>query len=104
MTELRCTVQTCAHNKNQYCSLNAITVGGSTAKHSTETSCDSFKERKGDSFSNSTGEASPTSNIHCKAEECKFNNQCKCHAGKINVEGRNACSTNETECATFVKA
>ena len=28
MPELKCTVQTCMHNKDFYCDLNAITVGG----------------------------------------------------------------------------
>ena len=28
MPDLRCTVQTCAHNKNFYCDLDGIVVGG----------------------------------------------------------------------------
>ena len=27
--------------------------------------------------------------------------ECQCHAGKISVEGGNACHCQETECATF---
>ena len=90
MPELRCTVQTCTHNKNFYCDLDGIVVGGNSAKRADETCCDSFEERKGDSYSNVTGEASPTSKIDCK-----------CHAGKISVEGSNACQCGQTECATF---
>lgn len=101
MTELRCTVQTCVHNKNEYCALNSITVGGSTAKKADDTCCDSFQERKGDTFSNSVGQASLNTRVDCKATDCKYNTQQKCHADKINVEGRCACSTGETECATF---
>ena len=59
MPDLRCTVQTCAHNKNFYCDLDGIVVGGNSAKRAEETCCDSFEERKGDSYSNVTGEASP---------------------------------------------
>ena len=45
MPELKCTVQTCMHNKDFYCDLNAITVGGKSARKAAETSCDSFEER-----------------------------------------------------------
>lgn len=101
MPELRCTVQTCAHNKNFYCDLDRIQVGGDKARRPKETCCDSFVERKSDSYSNVTGEASPKSEIDCKAVECMYNNQCKCHAGKISVEGSSAHQTEQTECATF---
>ena len=90
MPELKCTVQTCMHNKDFYCDLNAITVGGKSARKAAETSCDSFEERKSGTYSNVTGEAGPTSKIDCQ-----------CHAGKISVEGSQACSCDETECATF---
>ncbi len=101
MPELKCTVQTCLHNKNFYCALDSIVVGGKQAKKAQETSCDSFEERKGNSYSNVTGEASAISNIDCKAEDCTYNKNCKCHAGKISVEGSNACHCDQTECATF---
>ena len=32
MPELKCTVQTCAHNKNYYCALDKIVVGGDSAR------------------------------------------------------------------------
>ena len=57
MPELKCTVQTCMHNKDFYCDLNAITVGGKSARKAAETSCDSFEERKSGTYSNVTGEA-----------------------------------------------
>ena len=101
MPELKCTVQTCTHNKNFYFDLDSIQVGGDSARRADETCCDSFEERKGDTYSNITGDASPTSNIDCKAVECMYNQECKCHAGKISVEGSSACHCEETECATF---
>lgn len=104
MTELRCTVQTCMYNKDYYCALKSITVGGSSAKKPEETSCDSFRERKEGSYSNALGEATATSQIDCKAIDCMYNNDCRCHAGKINVEGNHACTAKETECATFARA
>ena len=101
MPELKCTVQTCLHNKNYYCNLDTIQVGGNSAKRAEETCCDSFQEKKGDSYSNTAGEASACSCIECKATECLYNDACKCHAGKISVEGGNACNCDQTECATF---
>lgn len=101
MPELKCTVQTCMHNKNFYCALDNIVVGGSDAKDAKETCCDSFEERKGNTYSYVTGEASPLSKIDCKATECTYNKDCLCHAGKISVEGSNACHCEQTECATF---
>lgn len=101
MPELKCTVQTCLHNKQFYCDLDHIQVGGERAKRADETCCDSFEERKGNSYSNVAGEASPTSDIHCEATECRYNQSCKCHAGKISVEGGDACHCKDTECATF---
>lgn len=101
MPELRCTVQTCRHNQDYYCDLDAITVGGDRAKRPVETCCDSFEERVGESYGNAANEASPTSRIDCKAVCCQYNENCVCYAGKISVEGGDACQCEETECATF---
>lgn len=101
MPELRCTVQTCQHNKDFYCDLDRISVGGNQARRSEETCCDSFEERRGNTYSNVTGNATPTSSIDCKAVECRYNEECRCHAGKISVEGSRACQCEQTECATF---
>ena len=103
MPELKCSVVTCVHNKQNYCELEAIEVVGSSAKMSEQTSCGSFVERKGESYSNSAKMASPTSDIKCQARECTYNQECKCHAGKISVMGSDAKRTEETECATFKK-
>ena len=73
MPELKCTVQTCVHNQQFLCNLDKIEVGGNKAKRSEETCCDSFQERKGDSYSIVTGTASPTSTIDCKATDCQYN-------------------------------
>ena len=101
MPELRCDVQTCAHNKQMYCDLEKIEVGGEHATTKGETSCKSFVERKGNSYSNSMKEATATSDIDCKATECQYNQSCKCHAGKINVSGNDASKIDETLCSTF---
>lgn len=102
MPELKCTVQTCVHNKQFLCDLDTIEVGGSDAKTARETCCDSFQERKDGTYTNVVeGTASDLTQIDCKAVECMYNKECKCHAGKISVEGSNACQCEGTECATF---
>ena len=45
MPQLKCTVQTCVHNKQFLCDLDEITVGGESAKNPKETCCDSFQEK-----------------------------------------------------------
>ena len=90
MPELKCTVQTCVHNKQFLCDLDKIEVGGSNAKTPRETCCDSFQERKNDSSSNSysnsysdvNGKASDCSCIDCKAVECMYN----CNLEKVKQE------------------
>ncbi|MEF9942105.1 MAG: DUF1540 domain-containing protein [Lachnospiraceae bacterium] len=101
MPELKCTVQTCSHNQNYYCNLDKIEVVGSSAKNAKDTCCDSFIERTANNYNNTIGEASPTATIDCKATDCTYNSSCKCNAGKISVEGGNACQCEQTECATF---
>mgnify|MGYP003292362994 CR=1 FL=1 len=103
MPELKCSVQTCVHNKQNLCELDAIEVMGSSAQRPGETSCGSFVERTGNEYSNSVKDVSITSNIDCQARECKYNESCKCHAGKIDVSGSDASQSEETECSTFRK-
>ena len=104
MPELRCTVQTCMHNKQNYCDLASIEVKGDTATTIDGTCCGSFVERKdGNAVSNVTGEASPLSVVDCKARHCMYNKDCKCQAGRISVEGSTACKYDDTVCATFEK-
>ena len=101
MPELRCDVHSCVHNKNMYCDLDKIEVGGDSATTPRETSCNSFAERKEGTYSNSMQEATAKTNIDCRAVECTYNESCKCHAGKIDVSGNDASRVDETCCSTF---
>lgn len=102
MPELKCTVQTCMHNKDYYCDLQSITVGGDAATKAQDTCCDSFEERKSGTYSNMGGNATAQSTIHCQAQKCQYNDNCCCQAGKISVEGSGASCCGQTECATFI--
>ena len=87
MPELKCTVQTCMHNKDFYCDLNAITVGGKSARKAAETSCDSFEERKSGTYSNVTGEAGAARKRECTAPEGQEQKGGQRGAGKIRGGG-----------------
>ena len=62
------------------------------------------KLRREGSYSNKTDSmksVSDCSDVDCQAKDCRYNEECKCHAGKISVEGGDACHSSGTECATF---
>ncbi|MEF9917288.1 MAG: DUF1540 domain-containing protein [Lachnospiraceae bacterium] len=102
MPELKCTVKTCAHNQQMNCDLDQIKVEGDAAKNPSGTLCASFEQSKGDrGYSNSVGSMSACSCVDCKAIGCTYNEACKCQAGTISVEGSNAGTAGQTECASF---
>lgn len=102
MTQLKCSVRSCMYNDNEgnLCSKGDIMIGGKSATASNETRCESFEERRG-SASNSVGSPSEKIEVGCKAENCVFNEECKCSAQSIGIAGSNAYSCAETECASF---
>ena len=53
MTTLKCSATTCMYNKEQLCSKGDIDVTGENATTANETSCGSFRERSGNSVTNS---------------------------------------------------
>ncbi|MDD3278571.1 MAG: DUF1540 domain-containing protein [Lachnospiraceae bacterium] len=101
MPVLSCSAVTCVYNQDELCSKGDIKVGGSDARDADQTCCESFKERSSSSMSNSQGCGCTTIGVDCKAQECEFNEQCKCKAGAINIGGQNACQCQETRCSTF---
>lgn len=101
MTQLDCSVTNCKYNEDHCCCKDNIQVDGRTARTSNETCCGSFVERTTDAVSNSNLEPKKPTNVECKAENCNYNENCKCHANSIDIQGHNACCCGETECATF---
>lgn len=101
MPELRCTVETCAHNKQCCCDKGDIHVDGDRAQAKSETCCNSFQDYATTNYSNSCKSASCTSQIHCDAQTCKHNCDCVCHADNVEMQGSNACNCCDTECASF---
>ena len=84
MPALSCSAMTCVYNQNELCSKGDIRVGGSEAKSSMETCCESFKERGEGTMFNSTGCGCTKIGVDCKAQNCTFNDNCKCEAGLVN--------------------
>ena len=68
MPALSCSAMTCVYNQNELCSKGDIRVGGSEAKSSMETCCESFKERGEGTMSNSTGCGCTKIGVDCKAQ------------------------------------
>lgn len=68
MPRLECSVTSCRYNQNRGCVRENISVGGAGASSTSETCCDSFEERRGDSFMNSSKEPSERVNIRCEAK------------------------------------
>ncbi len=101
MPELKCTVETCIHNKYCCCDKGSIDVDGSAAKSKSETCCSSFADSAMSNYSNSAKAASLTSQIHCNASNCQYNKGGECEAGCVEVQGSNACQCGDTECASF---
>ena len=87
MPALSCSAMTCVYNQNELCSKGDIRVGGSGAKSSMETCCESFKERGEGTMSNSTGCGCTKIGVDCKAQNCTFNDNCKCEAGVFRAGG-----------------
>lgn len=101
MIQLDCSVQNCKYNEDHCCCKDNIQVDGSSARRSNETCCGSFVEKTTDAVSNMSLEPAKPTNVACKADMCKYNDNRKCHADSIDIQGKNACCCGETECATF---
>lgn len=101
MAELKCDATNCGYNKEKCCCRGDITVGGKCACTTEQTCCESFRDRKTDSFINSLNEPCKTISIDCEAANCVHNKEYKCYAEHINIIGQGACECHATACETF---
>ncbi len=100
MTYLDCSATGCMYNADHCCCKGDIRVEGSEAHKTAETCCGSFKERRGDG-TNVAKRVSKSVDVSCEACNCEFNKDKKCSAEHIGIAGSNACTCQETECASF---
>ena len=101
MADLCCKANACMYNKDELCCKGDIMVGGTHACECEETCCESFIERRGETFSNALSHPSSTISIDCDAVKCKYNSNYKCVADHVDIEGSGADTSKETCCGTF---
>ena len=101
MAELKCGVENCGYNQDCCCCKGDIMVGGQHACDCGDTCCESFSQRRGDSYTSSLFHPSRTISIDCEATNCTYNSNYKCHADHVDIRGCGAADCKETECATF---
>lgn len=100
MPKLKCDACSCSYNKDYYCCLNGIAVGGEKATHEGATCCASFADRDS-AITNYSQEPVASMDIGCEAVNCTHNSNCKCQAEEVCICGDHACNCNETKCSTF---
>ena len=101
MADLCCNANTCMYNKDELCCKGDIMVGGKHACEKEETCCDSFAEKRSDSYSSAMDHPSQTISIDCEAAKCKYNTDYKCYADHVDIRGAGAAGSKETACGTF---
>ena len=101
MTELGCSVRNCLHNADGCCCKREILVDGYEAKEAFETCCASFDEAKEGLFSNLFQTPETRLTIECDAVRCRYNEDNRCQATRVDIAGDGAADSMETRCATF---
>lgn len=99
MTDIFCSAENCAHNKDKCCCLTNIHVGGQNARNCDATCCDNFIKQHA---TMQIGEcACHHTVIDCDAHNCVHNCHGECNAQNIDVRGESSCTCTETACETF---
>ncbi|WP_342756669.1 DUF1540 domain-containing protein [Kineothrix sedimenti] len=101
MAQLDCIVDSCVYNKSECCCKGDIMVGGKHAHHEDDTCCESFSEKRGDSYTSALEHPCKTISIDCEASKCVYNSNYKCFAQHVDIKGSGASDCRETACATF---
>ncbi len=104
MAELKCGVENCSYDQDNYCCKGDIMVGGKHADNCKDTCCESFNERHEGAYVSSLEHPCQTISIDCEAVKCVYNSNYKCHAEHVDIRGCGACDCRGTECATFREA
>lgn len=102
MNDLSCKVTTCSYNGDDKCKKGSIKVEGPNADSKSATCCSSFAEEGRDKASSECNcEPKKSTNILCDAIKCMYNEARSCVAKHVDVIGKNAMVSSETECETF---
>ncbi|MEG0319352.1 MAG: DUF1540 domain-containing protein [Niameybacter sp.] len=103
MPKLRCTVDNCSYNKEEYCTLNYILVDGDgqVATNVEDTCCTNFDASEY-TLSNQEHMAQAVVDIKCTADHCIFNEDNVCEAEEVGMAGASTCTcSQDTQCGTF---
>ena len=104
MTVLNCSVKNCYYNKSSKCCKDGIQVGGTDATIVDATYCEDFRKVKDSATAKSEHcDCVPDKkkNVRCDAVRCTFNDNCRCHADEITIDGNGATHQSQTECGSF---
>ena len=96
-TNLGCSAINCVYNTSGECYSESIKVDGRQATTTSHTCCSTFRDQDTCGFTNSADECDcvKTSNIDCKACNCKYNENENCTAPSVKINSVNA------SCETF---
>lgn len=100
MANIVCTVTNCYYNKREGCTAPSLKVDGENAGESRFTSCETFIEQK-PGIRSSVSDPKSNTPIECMAVKCQYNENKKCEASRIVINGKNAEHSEETCCSTF---
>lgn len=106
MTNLQCSVQSCASNQQGCCCQHAIKVQGKDAHCAASTCCQSFFKKGEGEVSNSTHytQPNPALDVYCTAADCRYNDGARhCTAANIEITGGTPDLMHGTQCSTFEK-
>ena len=104
MPRLNCSVKNCYYNESKQCCLDKIQVQGQDASFVEGTFCGEFKEKlDATTAKNCYSDKRPERNlqVRCDAKNCLFNDNDKCHAREIDIDGNGAKHRSQTECGSF---
>ena len=98
MTNLKCSVNSCTHHKNDMCCKPNIKVEGPQAVTAKETECASYAPK---GTQNVMGTTTPNERLEivCSATECVYNKNAKCHANNVSINTMGS----SAGCSTFIK-
>lgn len=96
-SNLSCGADNCVYNDGGTCYSGSIKVDGAQATTTSSTCCSSFIDRYSCGFSNCSNDCDcvGTEQIHCKACNCKHNDNESCNAANVKINAGNA------SCETF---
>lgn len=101
MPKLKCSATACVHNQDECCCRGTIHVAGHYASTSNETCCNNFYEAEGNARDAVSQRPDDMIEIACEAENCTHNQNCKCYADYVDVNGYGVSNAEDTACASF---